>query len=272
MRPPACGWNQPRLLVRLRSAALVVLLAPAPALATPYAALCGEGPCTIRLDASGIEGPSGFIPAGRIAQWFNDSEQRRGNGVGNAVAGAGNLLMTSAAYAAPLAMGSTYVAAPVGLVSGLVRGMFSGFRSGNSADLSFNVVGYDPSGQKITHQFRFVNPKPAGRLRAALPLVSGLAMGQTRSLDALRLADTTAGTHSLLPARLDAIDPAAAPFPDPSSVSAPAPAKATAGGWERYLQDRGLVDWAVANPHLADQLRQKAFPSPALRPNGHQSP
>ena len=184
----------------------------------------------------------------------------------------GNLLMTSAAYAAPLALGSTNVAAPLGLVSGLVRGMFSGFRSGNSADLSFNVVGYDPSGQKITHQFRFVNPKPAGRLRAALPLVSGLAMGQTRSLDALRLADTTAGTHSLLPDRLDAIDPAAAPFPDPSSVSAPAPAKATAGGWERYLQDRGLVDWAVANPHLADQLRQKAFPSPALRPNGHQSP
>lgn len=112
--------------------------------------------------------------------------------------------MTSAAYTAPLALGSTYVAAPVGLVSGMVRGMFSGFRSGDSAVLSFNVVGYDPSGQKIIHQFRFVNPKPAGRVRAALPLVSGLAMGQTRSLDA--------------------IDPAAAPtFTDPSSVQAPSP-------------------------------------------------
>jgi hypothetical protein len=226
MWPPACGWNQPRLLVRLRSAALVLLLAPAPALATPYAALCGDGPCTIRLDASGIEGPSGFIPAGRIAQWFSDSVQRRGNGVGNAVAGAGNVLVTSAAYAAPLALGSssTYVAAPVGLVSGLVRGMFSGFRSGGSPVLSFNVVGYDPSGQKITHQFRFVNPKPAGRVQAALPVVSGLAMGQTRSLDALRLAGTTAGTDSLLPDRLDLIDPAVAPFPDPASVPAPAPA------------------------------------------------
>ncbi|MCP9820595.1 hypothetical protein KBZ18_13990 [Synechococcus sp. Cruz-9H2] len=237
--------------MRLRSAALVVLLAPAPALATPYSALCGDGPCTIRLDASGIDGPSGFIPAGRITQWFSDSEERRGKGVGNAVAGAGNLLMTSAAYAAPLALGSTYVAAPVGLVSGLVRGMFSGIRSGDSADLSFNVVGYDPSGQKIIHQFRFVNPKPAGRVRAALPLVSGLAMGQTRSPDAL------------LPDRLDSIDPAAAPFQDPASVPAPAPAMATSGGWERYLQDRGLVDWAVANPHLADQLRQSLF---QLRP------
>jgi hypothetical protein len=137
--------------------------------------------------------------------------------------------MTSAAYSAPLALGSTYVAAPVGLVSGLVRGMFSGFRSGGSADLSFNVVGYDPSGQKIIHQFRFVNPKPAGRVRAALPLVSGLAMGQTRSLDALRLAGTTAGTHFLLPDRLDAIDPAAAPFTDPSSVPAPSPALRPAG-------------------------------------------
>ncbi len=125
--------------------------------------------------------------------------------------------MTSAAYTAPLALGSTYVAAPVGLVSGMVRGMFSGFRSGGSADLSFNVVGYDPSGQKIIHQFRFVNPKPAGRVRAALPLVSGLAMGQTRLLDAL------------LPDRLDAIDPAAAPFTDPSSVPAPSPALRPAG-------------------------------------------
>ncbi len=215
--------------MRLRSAALFVLLAPAPALANPYAALCGDRPCTIHLDASGIEGPTGFIPAGRIAQWFSDSEQRRVNGVGNAVAGAGNLLINSASYAAPLALGSTYVAAPLGLVSGLVRGMFSGFRSGDSAELSFNVVGYDPSGQKITHQFRFVNPKPAGHVRAALPLVSGLAMGQTRSLDALRLAGTTAGTHSLLPDRLDAIDPAAAPFPDPSSAPAPLPALRPAG-------------------------------------------
>lgn len=164
--------------MRLRSAALFVLLAPAPALANPYAALCGDRPCTIHLDASGIEGPTGFIPAGRIAQWFSDSEQRRVNGVGNAVAGAGNLLINSASYAAPLALGSTYVAAPLGLVSGLVRGMFSGFRSGDSAELSFNVVGYDPSGQKITHQFRFVNPKPAGHVRAALLWSAGWRWGR----------------------------------------------------------------------------------------------
>jgi hypothetical protein len=136
--------------------------------------------------------------------------------------------------------------------------MFSGFRSGSSGDLSFNVVGYDPSGQKITHQFRFVNPKPAGRVRAELPLVSGLAMGQTRSLEELRLAAGTSVSGSLLPDRLDSNDLAPAPAKSAEQVAA------ADGRWERYLQDRGLVDWAAANPHLADQLRQKLFPAFSL--------
>ena len=58
----------------------------------------------------------------------------------------------------------------------------AGSKAGRTADLYFTVVGYDSAGDKTTLNFRFVNPKPATRLRQELPMLTGLAMGETRSL------------------------------------------------------------------------------------------
>lgn len=55
-----------------------------------------------------------------------------------------------------------------------------------AGDLAFTVVGYDLAGRKATLRFRFLHPRPAARLRAELPRVTGLAWGQTRSLAELR--------------------------------------------------------------------------------------
>ena len=60
-------------------------------------------------------------------------------------------------------------------VGGLIGGGLSGSKAGKTADLLFNVVGYDQSGKKTTLSFRFINPKPANKLKTELPMLTGLA-------------------------------------------------------------------------------------------------
>jgi hypothetical protein len=60
-------------------------------------------------------------------------------------------------------------------VGGLIGGGLAGSKAGKTADLLFNVVGYDQSGKKTTLSFRFINPKPANKLKTELPMFTGLA-------------------------------------------------------------------------------------------------
>jgi hypothetical protein len=168
-----------RLLLRaaLTSPLLVALLLPVPGIATTYQALCGNNPCTINLDANGIGSLNSFIPIGRIARWYAGGQETYDstNGTVGAVGGG-----TAGAIAGGLLLG------PIGLVGGMVGGALAGSRAGKTADLYFTVVGYDSAGDKTTLNFRFVNPRPANQLKQELAVLTGLAMGETRSLAELQ--------------------------------------------------------------------------------------
>jgi hypothetical protein len=188
--------SSPALASRVAPLLVAALLMASPASASTYEALCADTPCTISLDANGISSPSGFIPTARIAQWFTGGQE--GYNIGSGTAGA-----LGAATAG--AIGGALLLGPIGLLGGLVGGGLAGSKAGKTADLFFNVIGYDQSGKKTTVSFRFVNPKPANKLKMELPMFTGLAMGQTRSIEELRNAisgGSPAGTASALPETL----------------------------------------------------------------------
>ena len=201
----------------------------------------------------------------RIAQWFTGGEEgyNAGTGTAGALGGA-----TAGAIGGGLLLG------PIGLIGGLIGGGLAGSKAGKTADLFFNVVGYDQSGKKTTISFRFVNPKPANKLKTELPMFTGLAMGQTRSLDELRAAIGSGGTGASapLPDTLQPTDPAKgsstsqqpvkrASLPENLNPEPVVKAVTNEEQWEAYLQKRNLVQWAEKNPAMADKLRQRLFPT-----------
>lgn len=179
-------------LISSGSLGLLLLLAQ-PGLASTYQALCGNDPCTIRLDANGLRGPGIKLPIERIARWFTGGEVTYDAASGTAGALGGG---TAGAVAGGILLG------PVGLVGGMVGGALAGSRTGQRADLYFNVIGYDREGLRRSLSFRFINPKPAAQLRQELPMFTGLAMGQTRDLASLQRSAVE--SPELLPERLPA--------------------------------------------------------------------
>ena len=242
--------------MRITPLLVLIVFAAGPASASSYEALCPNDPCTIALDASGISSPTGFIPTARIAQWFTGGEEGydTGSGTAGALGGA-----TAGAIAGGLLLG------PIGLVGGLIGGGLAGSKAGKTADLFFNVVGYDQSGKKTTLSFRFVNPKPANKLKTELPMFTGLAMGQTRSLDELRaaIAPGSTGAAAPLPDTLQPAKRASLPEslnPEPTTITKSANNDKQ---WTAYLKQKGLVQWAKNNPQMAEKLRQRTFPMAA---------
>ena len=251
--------------MRITPLLTLAVLVAGPASASSYEALCPNDPCTISIDANGISSPTGFIPTARIAQWFTGGEEgyNAGSGTAGALGGA-----TAGAIGGGLLLG------PIGLIGGLIGGGLAGSKTGKTADLFFNVVGYDQSGKKTTISFRFVNPKPANKLKTELPMFTGLAMGQTRSLDELRaaLAPGSTGASAPLP---DTLQPAETPqgtsttnqpvkrtsLPDSLIPEPVVKAETNEEQWEAYLQNRNLFQWAEKNPTVADKLRQRLFPT-----------
>ncbi len=170
---PRSGTGLSAVAAGLAAAVLVQL----PAAATSYSALCNDSPCTIQLDARSITGPGTTLTTGRIALWFTGGEAKYDEKTGAAGAvGAG----TVGAVAGGLLLG------PIGVIGGLVGGGLAGSTLGRSADLFFTVVGYDDFGEKKSISFRFVNPKPAERMRTELKMFTGLEMGETRPIAELQ--------------------------------------------------------------------------------------
>jgi hypothetical protein len=253
--------NAPKVL---STVALVAAL-QGPAMASSYEAICGTSTCTIGIDATGLSSPAGFLPTGRIAQWFTGGQEDFNAASGTAGAlGAG----TAGAIAGAVLLG------PIGLLGGLIGGAIAGSKAGKTADLYFSVVGYDQAGIKQTISFRFVNPKPANQLKMELPMFTGLGMGQSRSVEELRKSLSASTVSSPLPEKLT---PSSGSGPAstggsktlPDSLAVPVEAKAdplggnakTAGDWSSYLKDRGLENWASKNPQLAEKLKQRLYPS-----------
>lgn len=258
-------WSISFVPVRFTPLLGLSLLLAGPASASTYEALCPNDPCTVAIDANGISSPAGFMPSARIAQWFTGGEEgyNAGSGTAGALGGA-----TAGAIGGGLLLG------PIGLIGGLIGGGLAGSKAGKTADLFFNVVGYDQSGKKTTISFRFVNPKPANKLKTELPMFTGLAMGQTRSLDELRAALGSGGTggSAALPDTLQPADSAKGASPSqqptkrvslPDSLNPQPVIKAASNEeqWQAYLQQRNLVQWAEKNPEMAGKLRQRLFPT-----------
>lgn len=140
------------------------------------------------------------------------------------------------------------------------------------------MVGYDQSGKKTTVSFRFVNPKPANKLKMELPMFTGLAMGQIRSIEELRNAvagGSPAGASGALPDTLtptskpqqatDAKQPAAKPrtlLPESLKLEPMIVETTSEEKWQAYLKERGLEQWASTNPKMAEQLKRRLYPTP----------
>lgn len=220
--------------------------------AETYDALCGDSGCTISVDGRGISGPGGFIPSELVSKWSvgTDSGYHGGKGVAGGLGGA-----TAGALAGGVLLG------PIGLLGGLIGGAMAGSGAGKEFEGYFTVVGYNKEGEKISNAFRFINKKPANRLRSALPAVTGLSMGEERTAEELEVAYANysqgkPATTDGLPARLGV---GATPVAKTIKANPLPVVPVSTGGltWETYLEQRNLVAWAEANPELAEQLRQK---------------
>lgn len=242
---------------------LALLMLPAPGLAATYDALCdkpdgGTVRCRVRLDANGIASPSGFIAAPRIARWVSSDTRRTGSGSGTAA-----VLGTGAAVAGSL------LPWPAGALGGLLGNVLAGGRSGPPVEMAYIVTGYDAAGQRLSLRFRFLHPQPAAQLGSELGQLSGLAMGETRSLEELRNPSVQPRGGAALPETLSPLPTGASPGTTTGSKAGPkagpkatSPTTAAAGDWESYLRSRRLEAWAKANPALAAKLRQQLYPTP----------
>ena len=222
--------------------------------AETYDALCGDSGCSISVDGRGISGPGGFIPSELVSKWTvgTDSGYHGGKGVAGGLGGA-----TAGAIGGGLLLG------PIGLLGGLIGGAMAGSGAGKEFEGYFTVVGYNKEGEKISNSFRFINKKPANRLRSALPAVTGLSMGEERTAQELEVAYANfiqgkPASSDGLPARLGVGATPVAKTPTIKTTPSPVLQGSTGElAWDAYLEQRKLVVWAEANPEMAEQLRQK---------------
>jgi hypothetical protein len=147
--------------------------------AADYQALCGDQDCTIRISPERIQTPSGEIPAHRVITWIRGGSQSfdRGNaGSGTAIGVAGG------ATAGAIATCWTIILCPLGIIGGGAAGGMAGHKLGYSTDYQFVIIGYDLNGKKIVQEFYFQNMKSVNRMIWELPAITGLGMGEIRSI------------------------------------------------------------------------------------------
>lgn len=114
--------------------------------------------------------------------------------------------------------------------------------------------GFDAEGKQVSMQFEFKNDKPAKLLMQELVAVTGLGMGQTRTIDEIKAAESgvVAG-----PGELTAQAPAASLTRlGPKQALTPATPKKNC--WSAYLEaNPAMQQWATANPGQAAQNRKR---------------
>lgn len=191
-----------------------------PASAGAYDALCESIDCKIVLAGNGITGPQGFIPSHRVVQWYtgggvdhNRAAQAVGAG-GGAVGGA---------IVGGIATCWTIILCVPGIVGGGAAGGVGGAQIGKSADFYFTIVGYDQKGKKVIQSFNFVNKKPVQKIMQELPLVTGLAMGELRTIEEVKKGDERAASsgsgRNQLPQSIENLNkPSNAPTILPDSI------------------------------------------------------
>ena len=220
------------------AATSLLLLGAGTALAGTYDALCGDMECQISVSGKGVSSPAGFTPTDLISQWNvgKASDYDAGKGVAGGLGGA-----TAGAVGGAILLG------PIGLLGGLIGGAIAGSDAGKEFEGYFTIVGYNKKGEKIAHNFFFINRKPVKRLLSELPLVTGLALGEERDLVDIEAAfsgeSKGANTKQDLPSRLG------------QAKSAANKNKC----WGDYLNSNPAMSvWASNNPTLAEKQRIKS--------------
>ena len=178
-------FNSLKKLLPVGVASVVLLQGGGVAFAGNYDALCSGLKCKIVLDGKGITGPSGFMPSYKIAQWYTGGGAEHNKGAAAVGAGGGAV---GGAVLGGLATCWTIVLCGPGIIAGGAAGGVGGAQLGKSADFYFTVVGYDQRGQKTIQTFNFINKKPVGKIMQELPVVTGLAMGELRSVKEIKEA------------------------------------------------------------------------------------
>jgi len=196
-------------------------LAP-PAMAGQYEALCGGTKCSVRVTPVEISSPFGSIPPKRVTYWaaLGDSKTSVGTGVATTILFGG-----------------------IGLLGFLAK----------NHQYDFTVNGYDASGKQVSMQFRFANDKPAKLLIQEMIMVTGLGMGQTRTVEEIRSAESgtqeSPGIMKIHPIAPGAISPSAT-----ESISS----HSERNCWSTYLANNPAMDqWAKANPSQAMQNKKR---------------
>ena len=113
--------------------------------------------CQISVSGKGVGSPAGFTPSDLISQWSvgKASDYDSGKGVAGGLGGA---------FAG--ALGGGLLLSPIGLLGGLIGGGIAGSDAGKEFEGYFTIVGYNRKGEKVAHNFFFINRKPVKRLLA----------------------------------------------------------------------------------------------------------
>jgi len=189
------------------------------AMAGQYEALCGGTKCTVIVTPGEISSPFGSIPSKRVTYWGNSGETKTSVGTGVA---------------------TTILFGGIGLLGFLAK----------NHQYNFTVNGFDAAGKQVSMQFEFKNDKPAKLLVSEMVAVTGLGMGQTRTAEEIKAAESGVqegpGVMQVRPASIGALG---------SQVSESTPGR---NCWSAYLKGNPAMEqWAKANPDQALQSKKR---------------
>ena len=217
-----------RILGLTLSVATIAALAPIPALSGSYDADCEGVDCTVRLSTDGITTPIGSIPPSRITYWSVNGESSSTVGLGVA---------------------TTILFGPIGLLGFL----------GKKQKYDFSVDGYDVNGKKVLLSFKFKKKEPATNLMKELHKISGLAMGNQRSIAEIKAIESG---QSPLNAMAPALESDLQSSSMNNKLDCGRVLKDYECNYDAYLDANPSVKaWADANPELAakEKTRLGAF-------------
>jgi hypothetical protein len=198
------------------------LIAPLAVNAGQYEALCGGAKCTVNVSPTEISSPFGSIPSRRVTYWGNTGESKTSVGTGVA---------------------TTILFGGVGLLGFLAK----------NHQYNFTINGFDNTGKSISMSFEFKNDKPVKVLMQELVAVTGLGMGQTRTAEEIKAAESgTAETLGPMPKQPNNLGQ--------SGLGSLAPDQTGKGKncWSTYLENNpAMKQWAALNPAQAAQNKKK---------------
>lgn len=195
-----------------------------PAWAGQYEALCGGAKCSIIVSPSQISSPYGVIPARRVTYWGSTGDSKTSVGTGVA---------------------TTILFGGIGLLGFLAK----------NHQYSFTVNGFDATGRQVSMQFEFKNDKPVKSLVQEMVLVTGLGMGQTRTVEEIKAAES--GVQEGPGAMPVQVNPLSTDAPGLGGVGS-GKGQSAKNCWSTYLdKNPAMKTWADSNPAQAEQNKRR---------------